>query len=63
MAKKSPEQTVANMAKFLQSHTLDLLGKLEGLGWDEEADDCDELNELAGALHQKIKEKLSLPPD
>lgn len=51
------------MAKFLQSHTLDLLGKLEGLGWDEEADDCDELNELAGALHQKIKEKLSLPPD
>ncbi|AWK15502.1 Rop family plasmid primer RNA-binding protein (plasmid) [Candidatus Fukatsuia symbiotica] len=63
MAKKSLEQTTANMAKFLQDQSLSLLEKLDILDQDELADECQELHELAEALHQKIRKKYGPPPD
>lgn len=46
------EKTVINMARFIRSHTLTLLEKLDELGADEQADICESLHDQADELYR-----------
>lgn len=56
------EKAVLNMAKFLQSQSLLLLDKLNELdsnNLDDETNLCEEINERAELLQQRLRAKLS----
>jgi len=55
------EKAVLNMAKFLQSQSLLLLDKLNELdsnNLDDETNLCEEINERAELLQQRLRAKL-----
>lgn len=49
------------MAKFLKSQSLDLLGRLDELNLDEQAELCDRLHEFADELYQSLNQKFDVP--
>lgn len=48
------QKAVINMAKFLKSQSLDLLGKIEELNLDDHAELCEHLHEQAEALLNRL---------
>ncbi|EPZ2885423.1 Rop family plasmid primer RNA-binding protein [Escherichia coli] len=48
------EQTAINMARFIKSHSLTLLEKLDA---DEQAAICEQLHEVADELYQRCRER------
>lgn len=58
MSLNKKQKAAANMAKFLKSQSLDLLGKLEELGLDEHAERCERLHELAEKLFNELTAEL-----
>jgi len=57
------QNTVLNMAKFIQCQSLLLLEKLNALDLDAEADLCEKLYEDAEQLHSVLSERLNEPQD
>ncbi len=51
------EQTAINMARFIKSHSLTLLEKLDALDADEQAAICEQLHEVADELYQRCRER------
>ncbi|EED1398736.1 Rop family plasmid primer RNA-binding protein [Escherichia coli] len=49
------QQTALNMARFIKSHSLTLLEKLDALDADEQAAMCERLHELAEELQKSIQ--------
>jgi hypothetical protein len=52
------EKTALNMAKFIRDQALVLLGKLDELGLDDQADACEQLHEQADHLYKNLAECL-----
>ncbi|MNC01595.1 Regulatory protein rop [compost metagenome] len=52
------QQTVLNMAKFIQVQSLLLLDKLNAIDLDAEADLCEKLHEDAEHLYQSLSVRL-----
>jgi hypothetical protein len=50
------EKTTLNMAKFIQDQALVLIGKLDELGLDDQADTCEQLHEQADQLYKNLAE-------
>ncbi len=53
------EKTALNMAKFIRDQALVLLGKLNELALDDQADACERLHEQAERLYRNLAESLS----
>ncbi|MVZ56188.1 Rop family plasmid primer RNA-binding protein [Escherichia coli] len=49
------QQTALNMARFIKSQSLTLLGKLDALDADEQATLCERLHELAEELCDSVR--------
>ncbi len=49
------QQTALNMARFIKSQSLTLLGKLDALDADEQATMCERLHELAEELCNSVQ--------
>lgn len=49
------QKAALNMAKFIKSQSLDLLGKLEALDLDKHAEICEQLHEQAEVLFQALQ--------
>jgi len=49
------ETTALNVAKFIRGQTLQLLEKLDALGLDDTAADCERLHDQADALYRKLE--------
>ncbi|MBN6454236.1 Rop family plasmid primer RNA-binding protein [Escherichia coli] len=49
------QQTALNMARFIKSQSLTLLGKLDALDADEQATLCEQLHELAEELCDSVQ--------
>lgn len=56
-------RTALNMAKFLQGQSLLLLEKLDGLGFDGEADLCQKLHEDAEHLYRVLSDRIDVSED
>ena len=56
MSKK--QKSALNMAKFLKTQSLELLGKLEALDMDEQAGQCEQLHEQAEVVFLSVMDAL-----
>lgn len=52
------EKTALNMAKFIRDQALILIGKLDELGLDEQANTYEQLHEQADRLYKNLSECL-----
>jgi hypothetical protein len=58
MSMNKQHLSALNMARFIQSQSLQLLEKLNTLNLDDRADECERLHELAEALTQNLNAEL-----
>jgi hypothetical protein len=63
MALTKKQKAALNMATFLKSQSLDLLGKLEELDLDEQSELCDRLHEQASELLKSLCLRLNSTED
>nr|AAL27615.1 Rom-like protein [Escherichia coli] len=54
------ESAALNMAKFIRAQSLLLLEKLDVLDLDDEAADCERIDEQAEALYQKLSARFGI---
>lgn len=58
MSKNNKQESALNMAGFIKSQSLLLLGKLEDLNLYDLADQCEELHETAEQLETNLEKAL-----
>jgi ABC-type Fe3+/spermidine/putrescine transport system ATPase subunit len=58
MSMNKQQTSALNMARFIQSQSLQLLEKLSTLDLDDRADECERLHELAEALCRNLNAEL-----
>lgn len=58
MSMNKQQLSALNMARFIQSQSLQLLEKLNTLDLDDRANECERLHELAEALYRNLNAEL-----